>query len=244
MKAFILAAGLGSRLGDLTKDKPKALVQLNGEELLGRLINCLKNQGFDQFLINIHHHGQMVIDYLKANKQFGVEIQYSDERSELLDTGGAILKARHFFNSNEAVLIHNVDIISDVNFKEMLSFHIKNDALATLCIRKRETNRSLIFNHQMRLKGWMNKKTNEFKWVDSSLADYLTFAYSGVYFAAPEFPDYLSYTGKFSVIDGWLSIAKSKLINGYHDTSESWFDLGTPEKLSMAANYLKDQTIG
>ncbi len=99
---------------------------------------------------------------------FDVQIEISDERSELLDTGGAILKARQFFKGNEPVLIHNVDIISEVNFKEMLSFHVKNDALATLCVRKRETDRSLIFDHEMILKGWMNKKTNEFKWVKAS----------------------------------------------------------------------------
>jgi NDP-sugar pyrophosphorylase family protein len=244
MKAFILAAGMGSRLGNHTKNKPKALVQINGQVLLGRLINHLRIQGFDQFLVNIHHHGKMVVDYLRINNNFGVQIDISDERSELLDTGGAILKAHKFFNGNDPVLIHNVDIISEVNLKEMLSFHFKNNALVTLSVRKRKTDRSLIFNHEMILKGWMNKKTNEYKWVDASLSYCMTLAYSGIYFAAPDFPDHLTRTGKFSIIDGWLSMDEPDRIRGYLDNSEKWFDLGTPEKISMAATYLKSQTIG
>lgn len=244
MKAFILAAGLGSRLGDLTKNKPKALVQLNGQALLGRLINSLKSQGFDQFLVNIHHHGQMVIDYLEANQYFGVEIQVSDEKSELLDTGGAILKAREFFKGDDPVLIHNVDIISEVNLKEMLSYHLKNDALATLCVRKRDTDRSLIFDNKMVLKGWKNKKKNEYKWVDAPLSNYLSFAYSGIYFAGPEFPEHVRLTGKFSIIDAWLTMDEPVRIKGFLDESEKWFDLGTQEKIRIAATYLKSKGIG
>ena len=239
MKAFILAAGLGSRLGDLTKNKPKALVQLNGQALLGRLIGHLKSQGFDHFLVNIHHYGHMVVDYLKNNHNFGVQIELSDERSLLLDTGGAILKARHFFEGNEPVLIHNVDIISEVNLKEMLSYHLKNNALATLCVRKRDTDRSLIFDDKMVLKGWKNKKTDEYKWVDTPLSNYLSLAYSGIYFANPGFPYQLTLTGKFSIIDGWLSLAEPGCIKGFLDNSEKWFDLGTKEKLQIAETYLK-----
>jgi NDP-sugar pyrophosphorylase family protein len=241
MKVFILAAGLGSRLGDLSKNRPKALVQLNGQALLGRLINYLKGQGFDHFLVNIHHHGQMVIDYLEEHQHFGVEIKISDERSELLDTGGAILKAREFFKGNDPVLIHNVDIISEVNLKEMLSYHLKNDALATLCVRKRDTDRSLIFDDKMVLKGWKNKKTNEYKWVDAPLSNYLSLAYSGIYYANPGFPDQLTLTGIFSIIDGWLSLVEPGHIKGFLDNSEKWFDLGTREKLQMAETYLKSR---
>jgi len=241
MKAFILAAGLGSRLGEFTKDMPKALVQLNGMALLGRLINYLKGQGFDHFLVNIHHHGQMVVDYLKNNNNFDVPIEISDERSELLDTGGAILKARHFFKGNQPVLIHNVDIISEVNLKKMLSHHLNNNALATLCLRRRDTDRSLVFDDKMILKGWKNKKTDEYKWVDAPLSNYLSLAYSGIYFADPGFPDQLTLNGNFSIIDGWLTLATPELIRGYMDSSENWFDLGTRDKLQIAETYLKSR---
>ena len=154
MKAFILAAGLGTRLGELSKEIPKALITINGEELLGILINHLKDQGFNEFLINVHHHGQMVIDYLNENNNFGVQIHISDERDELLDTGGAIIKARDFFISNAPILIHNVDIISEVDYTELLNYHLNNQSLASLCVRKRNSDRTLIFNDKMELKGF------------------------------------------------------------------------------------------
>ena len=238
MKAFILAAGLGSRLGNYTTDKPKALVCLNGKEILGLLINKLIKYGFDQFLINIHHHGQQIIDYLEKNDHFGAQIQISDERSELLDTGGAILKARHFFQGTEPVLVHNVDIISEVNLKTVQLYHTKNDALVTLCVRERNTDRKLIFNKKMILEGWANKKSGEIKWVGSPSANHHSFAFSGLYFAAPQMPDLIESTGKFSIIDTWLALAKSNLIKGYLDGSENWFDLGTPERLNLAEKYL------
>jgi NDP-sugar pyrophosphorylase family protein len=238
MKALILAAGLGSRLGNYTTAKPKALVCLHCQEILGLLINKLKKNGFDQLLINIHHHGQQIIDYLDRNNHFGVQIQISDERSELLDTGGAILKAHHFFLGNEPVLVHNVDIITEVNLKELYLYHKRTRALATLCVRKRNTARNLIFDTKLTLKGWMNKKTDEFKWVESAITQYNCYAYSGLYYASPQFPDLIESTGKFSIIDTWLALARSNQIKGFLDHSENWFDLGTPEKLKVAEKYL------
>lgn len=241
MKAFILAAGLGSRLGELTSNKPKALVQINGQELLGLLITHLKNKGYNEFLVNIHHHSQLVLDYLQENNNFNVQIQMSDEREELLDTGGAILKARHFFKGTEPVLIHNVDIISEIDFDLLRDYHVINKSLATLCVRSRNSDRALLFNSNMLLKGWMNKKNNDFKWVDSAISKFEPLAYNGIYLASPDFPDHLQHSGKFSIIDAWLSMAKSQRIKGYLDKSENWYDLGTPEKLQIAEKYLKSK---
>jgi len=243
MKAFILAAGLGTRLGDLSKNKPKALVKINDRVLLGVLINHLKDQGFNEFLINVHHHGQMVIDYLNENNNFGVQIQISDERDELLDTGGAIIKASDFFIGNEPILIHNVDIISEVDYAELLNYHLKNKSLASLCVRKRNSDRALLFNDNMELKGWMNKKINKYKWVGSPLSNYSSFAFSGIYLVNPEFISKIKLTGKFSIIDAWLSIAGSNKIKAYLDNSENWFDLGTMEKIKLAESYLKNRII-
>ena len=239
MKAFILAAGLGSRLGELSKNKPKALIKINDKVLLGILITHLKHHGFNEFLINVHHHGQMVIDYLNENNHFGVQIYISDERDELLDTGGAIIKARDFLVGNAPILIHNVDIISEVDFTELLNYHLNNQSLASLCVRKRSSDRALIFNNKMELKGWMNKKTNKYKWAGSPLTNYSSFAFSGIYFVDPEFINKIKLTGKFSIIDAWLSIAGSNKIKAYLDSSENWFDLGTPEKIKLAESYLK-----
>ncbi len=243
MKAFILAAGLGTRLGNLTKDKPKALVKVNGTEMLALTIRRLKSQGFNEFILNVHHHAQMVIDFLKKNDNLGVPIHISDEREQLLDTGGALLKAHDQLMGEEPVLIHNVDVISEVDFRELMAWHTSNKALATLCVRNRNSDRALIFDKHLQLNGWTNKKTKEFKWNSQPLTRYTTYAFSGIYVISPGFINNIKLAGKFSVIDSWLSMAGQHKIMGYLDQSEHWFDLGTPDKISRAELYLKNQMI-
>ena len=243
MKAFILAAGLGTRLGELTKDRPKALVEINGEELLALTIRRLKDQGFTEFVVNIHHHGEMVMDFLKKHDNFGVSIQISDECDRLLDTGGALVKAAQYLSGDEPVLVHNVDIISEVNFRELLAFHAKQQALATLCVRERTSERALLFDYQRQLIGWTNKKTGEFKWSISPVTDYLSYAFSGIYVISPGFIREIRQKGKFSIVDTWLKLAGKHKISGYLDKSEHWFDLGTPEKIKMAELTLKNKGL-
>ena len=149
MKAIILAAGFGSRLKNITSNKPKALVEVNGIAMLELVIQNLKKQGITDFLINIHHFGESVINFLAINNNFGVNITISDERDQLLDTGGAILKAHSFIKGAESVLVHNVDIISDIRIADLLAYHTKSNSIATLCIRKRESGRGLLFNNEM-----------------------------------------------------------------------------------------------
>lgn len=234
MKAIILAAGLGSRLKEITEDKPKALVEVNKVTMLERVIVNLKNQGVNRFLINIHYLGQTIIDFLAKNNNFGVNITISDERRQILDTGGAILKARDFIAGNESVIVHNVDIISDTNINDLFISHDKNNSLATLCIRKRKSDRGLLFNGNMQLVGWANMKKHEFKWVNRSIEDYNIFAYSGIYMITPDFVELITQSGKFSIIETWLKLAKNNIISGYIDTSPMWYDLGTAEKIKAA----------
>ena len=242
MKAFILAAGLGTRLGNLTKDKPKALVKVNGQEMLALTIKRLKENGYNEFIVNVHHYGNMVIDFLK-NSNFGVTIHISDERKQLLDTGGALLKATEHLKGDEPVLVHNVDVISKINFKELTTYHTRQKALATTCVRERQTDRMLIFDHQKQLKGWTNKKTGEFKWSIAPVSNYQIYAYSGIYIISPEFIRNIKQKGKFSIIDAWLDLAGRHKITGYLDQSEYWFDLGTPEKIKEAELYLKNKGL-
>lgn len=231
MKAIILAAGLGTRLKEITANKPKALIKVNGITMLETVIQNLKNQGVNNFLINIHHLGQSIVDFLASNNNFGVDITISDERQLLLDTGGAILKAKNFIRGNEPVLVHNVDIVSDVSIQDLLKHHNKSNSAATLCVRKRDSARGLLFNNSMHLTGWANVEKQEFKWVNNNQADYNLFAFSGIYLLAPNFVDLITQTGKFSIIDAWLEIAKTNIISGYVDTSTTWHDLGTIEKI-------------
>ncbi|MFK5857597.1 MAG: sugar phosphate nucleotidyltransferase [Bacteroidota bacterium] len=234
MKAIILAAGLGSRLKDLTTSKPKALVEVNGKTMLEIVITKLRDQGITDFLINIHHFGESIIEFLKTKNNFGVNITISDERMQLLDTGGAILKAQNFIRGDEPVLIHNVDIISDVKVSDILKYHNLNNSIATLCVRKRDSGRGLLFNKNMQLVGWTNIEKHQFKWVNKSYTEYNIFAYSGIYLISPKFTNEIKQTGKFSIIDTWLEMANNNIISGFVDTSSTWHDLGTHEKISNA----------
>jgi len=234
MKAIILAAGLGSRLKNITNNKPKALVEVNGKTMLELVLQNLKKQGVTNFLINIHHFGDSIIDFLALNNNFGVNITISDERDKLLDTGGAILKARNFIKGNEPVFVHNVDIISDVKIIDLLNYHTQSGSIATLCVRKRNSGRGLLFDENMHLVGWTNIEKHQFKWVSNIYKDYNLFAFSGIYIISPEFVNEIKQTGKFSIIDTWLNVAKNNCISGFVDYSQTWHDLGTVEKISVA----------
>jgi len=241
MKAIILAAGLGTRLAPLTNDRPKALVEVNGITMLERLIVKLKMIGITNILVNVHHHPDLVIDFLKnnENKWNGVNIEISDESNELLDTGGAIKKASTFFEGDENILIHNVDVISEVDFGELQEYHRENKNLVSLCVRERESSRGLLFDAQNKLCGWTNNKTAEFKWVKQKPETYFPKAYSGVYLASPEFAEKIPFDGSFSIIDAWLKMAETENISAFDETTQYWFDLGSIEKIKTAEAYLK-----
>lgn len=240
---MILAAGLGTRLGNLTSEKPKALVEINGVTMLESLVERLKKQGIQQVLINIHHHGQQVIDFVQQKENFGIEISFSDERNELLDTGGAIKKAAYFFEGKEPVLVHNVDIYSEINLKNLLNYHHQMNSHATLCVRRRASGRVLIFGDENQLAGWANLDECLYKWVKEPLYLFEGFAYNGVFLAEPQFAADMPFEGKFSIIDCWLEMAKTRKINAYYDESPAWFDFGTAAKIKAAEHYLQSKKI-
>lgn len=163
MRAMIFAAGLGTRLKPLTDTMPKAIVPVAGKPMLEHVITKLKSSGFDDIIINIHHFGEQIIDFLQANNNFGVNIRISDEREMLLDTGGGIKRALELFPTDEPVLIHNVDILSDVDLNALYGFHLRSGNDATLMVSERKTSRYLIFDKEDRLCGWINKGSGETK---------------------------------------------------------------------------------
>ena len=247
--AMILAAGLGTRLKALTQDKPKALVELNGKPLLQHCIENLIANGFYHIVINVHHFGEQIIDFVTHNK-FDAVIQISDERNQLMDTGGGIIQASPLFKNSKSVLVHNVDIISDVNLGEMsLQFRNSGDD-AWLLTQNRETNRKLLFDDENMLIGWMNKAEQRFKWVDESstalrraqgplpLPFYKEMAFSGLHlFRSNLFAEFECKPQ--SVIDLYLNLAKNKRILSTPIQPNYWFDLGKPEQLQAAENYIK-----
>lgn len=234
MKAMILAAGLGTRLGPLTEDKPKALVSFAGKPMLESLILRLKEQGFDKILINVHHHAEQVILFVKEHGSFGLDIRFSHEKDELLDTGGAIAFAADFFQGSEPVLIHNVDVYSDIDFRKLIDYHIQKQSIATLMVRDRETCRKLLFDHDLQLRGWENRKTGEKRWTEKPMKDIISLAYSGIYVACPGFAENLPFRGAFSIIDAWLKMASRYPICGWIDKDSRWYDLGSPERIKKA----------
>jgi len=241
MKAFILAAGLGSRLKPLTDELPKALVDVGGMSMLERLINRFVSIGITEILINVYHHSDLIINFVEENKWPNINISISDESGQLLDTGGAIVHAKDFFRGSENILVHNVDILSDINFQIVEKFHKNNNNLVTLCVRDRNTSRKLIFNLENKLIGWTNTTTNEFKWVNNTTEFQKSLAYSGVYIASPEFASKITAKGKFSIIDTWLELAKTEKIFAYEDNDSNWFDLGSVERINVATQFLKER---
>ncbi len=246
---MILAAGLGTRLKELTQDKPKALVPLNGKPLLQHCIENLITNDFHHIVINVHHFGEQIIDFVEQNK-FDADIVISDERDLLMDTGGGIVKATPLFKGSKAVLVHNVDIISNVDLSEMSQQFLASGDDAWLLTQDRETNRKLLFDDENLLVGWMNKAENKFKWVHpekngpstgSGTCLYQEMAFSGLHFFRSDlFAEFE--VKRSSVIDLYLSLAKSNRIVSKPILPDYWFDMGKPEQLQAAEAYLNNMT--
>ncbi len=165
---MILAAGLGTRLKPFTDEHPKALYQVEGTTLLEHALKHLKSAGITEVIINVHHFAGQIIDFLNQHENFGLHVAISDETGELLETGGGVKKAAWFFNDCDAAIIRNVDILSDLDLSKFMAYHRSSGSLATLAIRRRETSRYLLFDHEMQLCGWENRKTGERLFVRES----------------------------------------------------------------------------
>lgn len=238
MNAFILAAGLGTRLKPLTDTKPKALIELNGIPLLEIIIRRLIKFGFVKIVINVHHFAEQIIDFIEKRK-FNAEIHISDERDLLLDTGGGLKKASHFFNGNSPFLIHNVDIITDIDLKNFYEYHKKQKAIATIAVQKRNSSRYFLFDEKKNLCGWKNVKTDEIKIVDNLPKNVLEYAFSGIHVVEPEIFKYFPEDDVFSIIDFYLALASKERITFYEHSNNIFFDLGKKENLIKAEIFLK-----
>jgi NDP-sugar pyrophosphorylase family protein len=233
MKAMIFAAGLGTRLQPLTHTIPKALVKLNNKPLLQHLIEKMIRHGITEIILNTHHFSKEVIHFLKANNNFGIDISISEESDELLDTGGGLKKASWFFNDGKPFLVHNVDVISDIDFVSLHKIHTSNKAIATLAVRNRATSRYLHFNQENLLCGWENAKTGETKGIVRK-GQTTNLAFSGVHIIDPKLFELLNEDGCFSIIDVYLDLAKNQRIMAYNHTDDLWIDVGNIENLKKA----------
>lgn len=240
MKALLFAAGLGTRLKEHTKDKPKALVQLGGKPLLQHAIEYLKSYGIVHVVVNVFHFADQVIDFVHENQSFGIKIDFSDERGQLLDTGGGLKKAGHFLRGDEPILMYNVDIITTLNLNEFLDYHIRQQALATLVVRQRKTSRYLMFDSNRLLSGWKNTQSgDQIISRPESFDRSEPLAFSGIHLIQPQLLDLITEEGKFPIMDLYLRLAREFPIKAYLDQSELWMDLGKPEQLSEAEKLFK-----
>jgi NDP-sugar pyrophosphorylase family protein len=242
MKAIIFAAGLGTRLKPLTDNCPKALVILNGQPLLWHSINFLKQSGIDEVVVNVHHFSNSIINYLKK-EDFGIPILISNEIDNLLDTGGGLLKARHFLDGYKPFVACNVDVISSVDLKKVIEYHNLHNPIATLVVRKRETNRYFMFAENMILTGWKNFETSEERISKKTFSSSTPWAFSGIQILSPNIFDLITEVGKFSITDLYLRLAKQHKIAGFSDTSDFWLDLGKPGQVALAEKYLSNHPI-
>lgn len=225
--AMILAAGLGTRLKELTHDRPKALVEVAGKTLLERNIENLQDFGFNTIVVNIHHFGDQVIRFLDTH-DFKADIFVSDERGALMDTGGGIVQALPFFHDTFAVLVHNVDILSDVDLGRCYDEFLASDDDAWLLTQDRDTSRKLLFDGQDLLVGWRNLKDGTYKWVDGVKDQYRELAFNGMHLFKPSLFAGLTWQ-RYSIIDLYLQLAQNHRVRSHEIHPGFWFDIGKAE---------------
>lgn len=234
MEGMIFAAGLGTRLRPLTNDRPKAMVELDGKPLLEHVILKMRAAGIGRIVVNVHHFAGQVKDFLEKKGYLKQEVLVSDESDGLLDTGGGLWKARELFTPGEAVLIHNVDIFSQLDLKLFMAAGEGN--YVTLAVRDGEPGRGLRFDGAGVLKGWENSLTGERKAVDGTFDDARSYSFCGVHIVSGAFLESMEGRGCFSIIDEYLTQAARHEIKMYYYKG-FFMDLGTPEAVARAQKW-------
>ncbi len=236
MNGMIFAAGLGSRLAPLTDDKPKALVKINGKTLLENAIQKLKNAGCSRIIINVFHFADLVEEYLKVNNFFGTEIVISNERAELLDTGGGLKKATPLFKIEEPIILYNVDVVSNIDLKKMVEVHFRSDAMVTLAVKERNSSRALLFNKNDEMMGKVDKKRNLTlpNYLDASI--YKPIPFSGIHVIDYDFLELIEEKGTFSIIDSYINLCDKNIIKAYQHNSDDWMDCGRYDEVKEFAS--------
>ncbi len=244
MKAMILAAGLGTRLRPLTDDRPKALVTVAGRTLLEITLARLRLFGVDEVIVNAHHFADMIVDYLETNQNFGMRIEVSHE-DVLLDTGGGLKKAAHFFldssgESHESFIVHNVDVISTIDLRRMVRFHREQSALVTLAVQDREASRYLLFDKNGLLCGRQAGRVGKTELVRPAEHP-RPLAFSGIHVLSPSIFSRMDAEGAFSIITTYLELAvRGERIVAFRANEYEWRDLGRPESVVRAARDIAD----
>jgi NDP-sugar pyrophosphorylase family protein len=237
MKAFILAAGIGTRLKPFTDTIPKALVPVAGMPMLEIVIRRLAASGFTSLLINVHHFAGQVTEFVDKNHSFGLDISFSDESDLLLDTGGAIRKAAAFF-ANEDFLVHNVDILTNMDYHSLMDAHAGSGALATLAVKERPTTRNLLVDKNNRLCGWEHP-AKKIRIITTETTKGLKYtAFSGVYILSPQIFNHFPDEEVFGFMPWILELAGAHKVLTWDQGEAFWFEAGRTESVEEAGRML------
>jgi len=230
---MIFAAGLGTRLQPITDARPKALIEIQGKALLQIVIERLKKFGFDEIILNVHHFAELVENFIIKNRSFDIHIEVSDERDLLLDTGGGLKKVAWFFDDGKPFLVHNVDILTNLDLTALYQFHLSQKPLATLACAERNGNRFFLFDKQNELCGWKNFATNETRMSKPEITDSIPLAFSGIHVIDPKIFSLIHQQGKFSMVDVYLELARQHKIVAFKHDGNHWIDVGKKENLNV-----------
>ena len=237
MKALIFAAGKGTRLKPFTDEHPKALAKVNGVPLLERNIKFLQSFGINDFVVNVHHFGVQIVDFLKVNDNFGARIEISDERNELLETGGGLVFARNFLDLGEDFLIMNADILTNMDISDFVKFHKEKGDFVSLAVSERQSSRKLLFNEDMILRGWLNVQTGEQRLAEFNKG-FKALAFSGIHCVNTAIFNKIKRSGKFSIMEEYLDMMHTEKIHGYEHQA-NLIDVGKPESVLAAEKIFK-----
>lgn len=238
MKAMILAAGLGTRLKPWTDHHPKALAVVNGKTLLERNVRYLQQHGINEVIVNVHHFADQIIEAIKNNQGWGSDITISDETDLVLETGGGLMKAQWYFENAADFVLMNADILTDMDLGKMIESHQAQSPLATLAVSDRNSSRCLLFDEQQKMVGWKNNATGEERGPVTTMPDRSaihSFAFSGVHVLSAAIFSLIQREGKFSMIDVYLDLCASHVIQAFDHSGAILLDVGKPESLEKAA---------
>lgn len=234
MKAMIFTGGLESSPRPQSALKPKALLEINHEPLLGMLIRRLSEAGFDDIIINVHHFAARITEFIKQKNFAGIRIEISDETDLILDSGGGLKKVAWFFNDERPFLLYNLEILSDIDLAGLYLDHSCSGALVTLVVRKRESERFMLFNDDMNLYGWENNQTREYVMARPPTVRLDRYAFSRIQIVSPRIFSLITERGAFSLVELYLRLASDHHIRGYPDNESIWMDLAKKEGLLEA----------
>lgn len=233
--AMLLAAGLGSRLKPWTDHHPKALALVKGKSLLQHNIQYLQRFGIQEIIVNVHHFADQIIEAIEKNKGWGSRVIISDEREEVLETGGGFLKASSLFQRANPIVLMNVDILTDLNLQAMINYHEEKKPLATLATTNRETSRYFLFDNGNNLCGWRNTKTGEEKPLNALREEKKTArAFSGIHIIESRIFSLIKHRGKFSMVDVYLDLMQEQTIKSFDHSESRFLDVGKAESIANA----------